>query len=132
MSRTPAPVLCLALLLAACRAPEGPAERYQRFAAAARAGRAGEVWAMLSEPSRKALRDRAKALEGDKPPAGIDVKAADLVVGDLAPTAPKVKSVTVVRESAEAAVVAVEEEGGGRGEVSLVREGGEWRVELPR
>ena len=53
------------------------------------------------------------------------------MLGDLSVTAPKVKSVTPLRESADEAVVAVEEEGGGRGEVSLSREGGEWRVELP-
>ena len=59
------------------------------------------------------------------------MSAADLVVGDLAATAPRVKSVTVLRESRDAAVVAVEEVGGARGEVSLVREDGEWRVVLP-
>jgi len=40
--------------------------------------------------------------------------------------------VVVLRESRDAAVVAVEEEGGeGAREVPLVREGGVWRVVLP-
>jgi hypothetical protein len=131
MTRLVAPLLAAALLLAACRAPETPAELYRRFAEAARKGRAGEVWATLSTGSRKALAERAKALAGAKPPPGMDVSAGDLVLGDLAPTAPKVKSVTVLRESKDSAVVSVEEVGGARGEVSLVREGGEWRVVLP-
>ena len=124
-------LLSLALLAAACREPEGPAQRYQRFAAAARDGRAGVVWAMLSERSRRSLEDRARALEEERPSAGVDVTPLDLAVSDLSPTAPKVKSVRLVRQSAGSALLAVEEEGGGRGEVSMVREGGEWRVELP-
>ncbi|MCK7470267.1 MAG: hypothetical protein MZU95_05265 [Desulfomicrobium escambiense] len=36
-------------LLSGCRREVGPAERYRAFAAAARDGRAQEVWAMLSE-----------------------------------------------------------------------------------
>ncbi len=131
MRRLVAPLLASALLLAACRVPESPADRYRRFVDAARKGRAGEVYAMLSTQSRKALADRAKALQGGRPSPGVDVSAADLVLGDLAPTAPRVKSVTPLRESKDAAVVLVEDVTGARGEVSLVREDGEWRVVLP-
>ncbi len=132
MRRLVAPLLASALLLAACRVPENPADRYRRFVDAARKGRAADVWAMLSTPSRKALADRAKALSSAKPSPGMDVSAfPDLVLGDLAPTAPRVKSVTVLRESKDAAVVSVEDVAGVRGEVSLVREDGEWRVVLP-
>jgi hypothetical protein len=131
MRRLVVPFLAAVLLLAACAPTDSPAQRYRRFAEAARRGRAGEVWAMLSAGSRKALAARAKALDGPRPSAGVDVSATDLVLGDLAPTAPRVKSVTTVRESRDAAVVAVEQADGARGEVSLVREGGEWRVVLP-
>ena len=131
MARLSAALLAAALLVASCRASETPAERYRRFADAARKGRAADAWAMLSAQSRKALVERAKALAGPKPSAGLDVTAADLVLGDLAPTAPRVKSVTVMRESRDAAVVSVEEASGERGEMSLVREDGEWRVVLP-
>lgn len=131
MKRLVAPLLAASLLVIACRPPESPASTYRRFTDAARKGEAGRVWAMLSTGSRKALGDRARALAGPKPPLGLDVSAADLVVGNLAATAPRVKSVTVLRESRDAAVVAVEEVGGARGEVSLVREDGEWRVVLP-
>ncbi len=131
MKRLVAPLLASALLLAACRVSESPADRYRRFVDAARKGRAGEVWSMLSTQSRKALAVRAKALSVSGPSARVDVSPADLVLGDLAPTAPRVKSVTVVRESRDAAVVAVEDVTGFRGEVSLVREDGEWRVVLP-
>lgn len=126
----PLALLLATVLLAACT-PEGPAARYRRFAAAARAGKTGEVWAMLSSSSRKALDERAKALAGEKPAPGVQITGTDLVLGDLAPTAPRVKSVTVLRESPQAAVVRVEDEAGTRGDVSLALEDGQWRVVLP-
>ncbi|HYD39457.1 MAG TPA: hypothetical protein VEB43_01395 [Anaeromyxobacter sp.] len=121
----------VAFLAAACQRPDNPAERYERFARAARAGDVGAVWAMLSKDSQDRLRARSKELEGSAQVPGADVQVANLVLGDLAPTAPKVKSATVLRESRDRAVVAVEVEGGERGEVSLVREGQEWKVVLP-
>ena len=120
-----------ALLATACRAPENPAQRYERFAQAARDGDVGAVWAMLSKASQDRIRARGKELEGGKPVPGVDLGPASLVLGDLAPTAPKVKKATVVRESQGQAVVAVEVEGGERGEVTLVREGKDWKVVLP-
>jgi surface antigen len=125
------PLLILSLSLAACRAPEGPAARYRRFAEAVRGGRTGEAWALISSDSRQALAARGKALAGETPPPGVDLSGRELLLGDLSPTSPKVKSVTLVREEGDRAVVAVEEEGGGRGEATLVREGGEWQVVLP-
>ena len=125
-------LLPVALLLTlACKPPEPPAQRYTRFAQAAREGDTGAVWSMLSSASQEKLRARQKELGGAKPTPGVDVTVADLVLGDLAPTAPKVNSVTMVRESGTEAVVAVEVEGGPGGEARLVREGEEWKVVLP-
>lgn len=123
--------LALAAAAPACRRAETPAERYQRFALAARTGRADLVWAMLSERSRATLDARARELAAAAPAGVVAPSGQELVLGDLFSRAPRVKSVVVVRESAGAAVVAVEDEAGGRGEVTLVNEGGEWRVELP-
>ena len=121
----------VALLAAGCQRPDNPAERYERFARAARAGEVGAVWAMLSKDSQERIRARGKELAGGEKVAGADLGAANLVLGDLAPAAPRVKSATVLRESKDQAVVAVEVEGGERGEVTLVREGEEWKVVLP-
>jgi hypothetical protein len=129
--RRPLALTLAVLAAAACRSPEDPAQRYRRFALAARAGDAAAVWAMLSTDSRTQLEARGKALQGDRPVPGVDLRAEALVLGDLSLTSPRVKSATVVRQSAEQAVVAVEDEAGGRGEVTLVKEGREWRVVLP-
>jgi hypothetical protein len=132
MVRPVAAALAVALLLPACRRADGPAEAYRAFAQAARAGDAPAVWSLLSEESREALDARAKALSGKNPPGVVPASGQDLVLGDLARAAPPVEKVLVMRESADAAVVAVTVAGAAQPEeVSLVREGGAWRVVLP-
>lgn len=132
MKRRLLPLAALALVLAlpGCRRTAGPADRYRLFASAARNQDAVAVWSMLSRRSRAAFDARAKTLSaaasGVIPPRGQDV-----VVGDLASFAPRLRSALVLRESADVAVVAVEDEAGGRGEVTLVREDGDWKVEVP-
>ncbi|HEX9398580.1 MAG TPA: hypothetical protein VF912_00620 [Anaeromyxobacter sp.] len=121
----------LSLSTAGCRRPAGPAESYRAFAAAARAGDADAVWAHVATRSRAVLDARAKDVAaraaGVVPPSG-----KELVLGDLAAASARIRAVTVLRESRDAAVVSVEEEGRtGAREVSLVREGGVWRVVLP-
>ncbi len=129
------PLLALLLATAGCRRTSGPAETYRAFAAAARSrdpDAADRVWAMLSARSREALDARAKELSGNAPAGVVAASGKDLVLGNLAVRAARLRSVVVLRESRDAAVVAVEEEGrSGAREVSLVREGGVWRVVLP-
>ena len=129
------PVLLVPLLLlaaAGCRRPAGPAETYRALAAAARAGDADGVWSRLSERSRQVLDERARAVSARAPSGVVPASGKDLAVGDLGAEAPRLKAVTVLRESQDAAVLGVEVEGApGRREVSLVREAGVWRVVLP-
>lgn len=122
-------VLC-ALALAACRSSTGPAEQYRRFAAAARAGDAGTVWTLLAARSREALDARAREL-AQRAPGVVPASGRELVLGDFAARAARIRTAVVVRESAGTAVVAVEDESGAKGEVTLVREDGAWRVVLP-
>jgi hypothetical protein len=124
--------LALALVLAAgCSRDLGPAERYRAFAAAARSGDSDAVWSMLSERSRAALDARAAGIASRAPPGVVAGSGRQLVLGDLAARTPRAKAVVVRRESRERAVVAVEVEGEPVREVTLVREGGVWRVDLP-
>lgn len=123
--------LALLLLSIGCRREAGPAERYRAFAAAARDGDAAAVWSMLSESSRAALDTRARAVAAAAPAGVVATSGRQLVLGDLSAGAPRPKSVVVVRESRDAAVVSVEVEGAPAREVSLVREGGLWRVVVP-
>jgi hypothetical protein len=131
--RTTLPALLLLALLATagCRRPAGPAETYRVFAAAVRAGDADAAWARLSGRSREELDARAKAAAA-RAGGVVPASGKDLVLGDLAYEAPRLKNVTVLRESQDAAVLSVEVEGAtGAREVSLVRESGVWRVVLP-
>jgi hypothetical protein len=124
----------LLVLLAAggCRRPAGPAETYRAFADAARSGDADGVWKRLSERSREVLDARARAAAARAPAGIVPASGRDLVVGALGAQAPRVEKVVVLRESADAAVVAVTVAGAPAArEVSLAREAGVWRVVLP-
>ena len=126
--------LLAALALAApiaCRRDVSPADRYRAFADAARDGKADEVWGMLSERSRAELDRRAKALAAKASPGVLAASGRAMVLGDLSALAPRPTSVVVVRESRDAALVAVEAEGQPTREVTLAREGGVWRVVVP-
>ena len=117
--------------LAACRRDASPADQYRAVAAAARDGKADDVWAMLSDRSRVELDRRAKDVAGKAPPGVLAASGRAMVLGDLASATPPPTSVVVVRESRDAAVVSVETQAGPAREVSLVREGGVWRVVVP-
>jgi len=136
------PRLALAAAVAAtllatpgCRRTAGPAETYRAFAAAARSrgpDAADAVWGMLSARSREILDARAKEIAARAPAGVVPPTGKDLVLGNLALRAARIRSAVVVRESRDAAVVSVEEEGAADArEVSLVREAGVWRVVLP-
>jgi hypothetical protein len=132
LARSSVAVVLLAVLAVACRRPEGPADRYRVFASAARAGDGDTVWSMLSERSREMLDERAKEVAARAAPGVLPSSGRELVLGDLAPRAGRVAQVTVLRESRDVALVAVQLDGAGdRREVQMVREGGRWRVVLP-
>lgn len=118
-------------VLPACRRETGPADAYRAFAAAARDGKADEVWAMLSDRSRAELDRREKALAAATPGGVLAASGRATVLGDLSSAAPPPTSVVVVRESRDAAVLSVETEGRPAREVTLVRQGGVWRVDVP-
>lgn len=120
----------LTLLALACNRSSGPADTYRQFATAVREGRADLAWSLLSEGSRATLDAEARAVAA-RAPGTVPARGRDLVLGDAAFRSPPVKSAIVVRESQDAAVVAVAVEGEEKREVELVREGGAWRVVIP-
>ena len=125
-----AAVLAAVASVVACRPERGPADAYRAFTSAARDGKADEVWALLSERSRAELDRRAKDLAAKAPPGVLAGSGRALVLGDLSAAAPPPTSVVVVRESRDAAVLAVETDGQPAREVALVRQGGVWRVDV--
>ena len=90
------------------------------------------AWQLTRSPVEKHLAALGAAGPAAAPQGVVPASGKELVLGNLAFRAPRLRSAVVVRESRDAAVVAVEEEGRpGSREVPLVREGGVWRVVLP-
>lgn len=130
MTRLSALALAAALALPGCRKPGPPDAAYRSFTQAAREGDSGTAWELLSQRTREWL-DRRAADAASKAPSGVvSSSGRDLLLGNAALAAPKVKSIVILRESRDRAVLKVEAEGQPAREVTLVNEGG-WRVDIP-
>lgn len=124
----------LVLLLAlgsGCDAAGGqdPEAVIERFIAAANTGQRQEVYRMLGPQSRNRLlelRQSAKRVSGR-----LALQPEDfLAVGRAAP-AWEVAGVRLLRQDDDRAVVQVHSAAGDRHDVTLVKQGRSWRVELP-
>jgi hypothetical protein len=130
-------LLALLLVLAAtiagatgCAPREGaPDAAYRAFARAVESRDGDRAWGLLSGETRTWLDARAREV-ASAAPGVIAPDGRQLLLGTLSRAAPPPRSVLVVRESRDRAVVEVEEAGGAKREVELVREGG-WRVVIP-
>ena len=84
--------------------------------------------ALLSSDTQAWLDARARTAAAAAP--GVVAPSGEqLLIGTAARTSPPVTGTIVLRESRDRAVVEVEEEGGAKREVELVREKG-WRVRI--
>jgi hypothetical protein len=130
MTRTAAVAFTAILLLAACRRPSPPDAAYRTFAQATREGDADTAWSLLSARTRDWLDRRAGEVAARAPEGVVPSSGKEMLLGSAALAAPRVKSIVVVRESGDRAVLKVEAEGQPAREVTLVNEGG-WRVDIP-
>jgi hypothetical protein len=130
MKRLSALAVAAALLLPACRNDRPPDAAYRAFTRAAREGNADAAWALLSERTREWLDRRATEAASRAPPGVVPASGKELLLGNAALGAPKVKSIVILRESTDRAVLQVEVEGQPAREVTLVNERG-WRVDIP-
>jgi hypothetical protein len=122
--------LALALLLTACGAgARSPVGVVRTLAEAAQAGERAEVYQLLGPATRAKLdadARRAAALSGRRavPPEEM------LAVGWFAPRF-ALDDVRELERSGERATVEVRGQKGERQRITCVRDGGQWRVELP-
>jgi hypothetical protein len=124
-----APVLAALALLGGCARPEPPDAAYRQLVAALRARDAERAWPLLSSRTQAWLDARAEAAAA-RAPGVVPASGKELLVGGAAAALRPPKSIVVLRESADRAVLQVIVEGEPPREVALVREGG-WRVDLP-
>jgi hypothetical protein len=125
-------VLGLAALgLAACNSrPATPEESLRRFIADVTARRADAAWAGLSARSKAELKKQADALaaaskdKSDTSPAVLLFERSELLV--LRPP----ESISVASPLGQEVTLRVSVKGGESANVKMVREGGEWKVDL--
>jgi hypothetical protein len=125
------PALAAALALAACAPADPPPDAvYRAFARAVSERDSAAAWKLLSARTRAwldARAQRAAALApGLVPPSG-----QRLLLGDAAGSARPVKEIEVLPGGGERAGLRVTDASGATAEVSLVRERGAWRIDLP-
>ncbi len=122
--------MALALSLAACARDPGPEAAYRSLAKAVAERDADKAWSLLSLDSQKRLdalaREAAARAPGVVAPGG-----RQLLLGDAALASRALARVEVASQESDRAVLRVEEVGRPPRQVSLVREGRAWRVELP-
>ncbi len=127
MQRTATWSLLLAMLaLGGCKGEWSPDSAYRKFANAVANHDGDKAFAMLSEASRK----KVTLLAEQAAKAGGTVLADPrrmILAGD--PYAKSIQSVNVVRSEGGVAVLSVDD-GSGPREVTMVREGLRWKVQL--
>jgi hypothetical protein len=117
------------LVVLACARGEPPDRAYRALSDAVRARDADRAWALLSSSTQAWLDERARTAAREAPGVVPDSGKA-LLLGSAAAAVRPPRSIVVLRESADRAVLQVAGDDGAPREVALVREG-RWRVELP-
>lgn len=126
-----AAVAALALALGpACSRDLSPDATYRALAKAVAERDGDAAWALLSAGSQVWLQERAKGAAAAGPGV-VNSSARLLLIGDAALGARPPRSIEVVSEGADRAVLRVEAPGGAPQDVTLVREGGRWKVQIP-
>jgi hypothetical protein len=122
--------LLACLVLAGCRpaADDTPESAYRAFASAANKGDGAAAFARLSRASQDAVTSRLAGL-GQASGGSLREDAASLVFSGG--RSPPVTSVRLLKKELDRATVAVTA-GDETREVTLLRQGSQWKVELPR
>ena len=121
----------LACVSGACvgRGDSDPEAVVEQFIAAANAGHGADVYALLGPESRKRLdelRQSAKRVSGR-----LALQPENFLSVGRAPSAWEPQGVRLLRKSETVATVQVYSAAGDRYAVHLVRQGRDWKVELP-
>ena len=122
--------LGLLLSLAACAREPGPEAAYRSLAKAVAERDADKAWSLLSRDSQKRLEALARQAAAQAPGV-VSPSARQLLLGDASLAARPLAQLTVASQDGDRAVLRVEEQGRPPRQVTMVREGRGWRVELP-
>ncbi len=122
--------LALLLSLAACAREPGPEATYRSLARAVAERDADKAWSLLSQGSQKRLDAQAREAAA-RAPGVVSPSGRQLLLGDASLATRPLALVEVASQEGDRAVLRVEEQGRAPRQVTVVREGRGWRVELP-
>ncbi len=88
------------------------------------------AWELLSTPTRKRLEERAR-VAASAAPGVVPASARTVLVGDAALGVAPPRAITVASRAPDRAGLRVEAPGAPPTDVTLLREGGAWKVDLP-
>jgi hypothetical protein len=120
-----------AALLPACSRELGPEATYRSLVRAVAERDGDAAWPLLASGTQAWLAERAR-LAAAVAPGVVSPDPRVLLLGDASLGARPPASIEVARAAADRAVLRVEAPGAPAAEVTLVREGGRWRFDLPR
>jgi hypothetical protein len=127
MSRRTA-FLAAVLAVLGCAPAERPDVAYRALVDAVRARDGDRAWQLLSSRTQAWLDARAKAAAA-RAPGVVPASGRELLLGGGGAAVRPPRTVVVLRESADRAVLQVGDEGAAPREVTMVNEGG-WRLDL--
>jgi len=120
----------LIAFLPACQRDLPPDATYRALVRAAAERDETAAWNLLSSATQKRLEERARVAAAAAPGV-VPASARSMLVGDASLGVRPPSSITGVEVGPDRAVLRVEAPDSPTRDVVLVREGGDWRVELP-
>ena len=122
-------LLAAAALLSCAPRDPPPDAVYRAFVRAAAARDAAAAWPLLSSRTRSWLDARARKAAAEAPGL-LPASGQRLLFGDAAGAVRPVREIEVLGRDSERARLRVTDEAGAVAAVTLVREGGAWRIDL--
>lgn len=122
--------LALALAAATCARDPGPEATYRSLAKAVAERDADRAWSLLSRESQKRLDALAREAAA-RAPGVVPAGGRQLLLGDASLAARPLELVELLSQEGDRAVLRVKEAGRPSRQVTLLRQAGGWRVELP-
>jgi hypothetical protein len=115
--------------LASCHGHQSPDDTFRAFTVAVLSHQADAAWALLTKDSQDAMTDATKQAVAQSPKGTVPTDPKAFLFGEDVQLARPVKDIKVLDQNAQRARLEVTTDDG-KHEVSMLQEGGGWRLDL--